>query len=59
MRYKIENSKIVESIFIDAPYDTKADAKEALKQGIRHNCEKCDYQNCTEVANYSDPLRMN
>lgn len=40
MRYKIENSKVVAS-FIDAPYDTKADAIEALEQGVKHNCEKC------------------
>jgi len=40
-RYKIENAKIVESMFIDAPYDTKADAKEALESGVTHNCEFC------------------
>jgi hypothetical protein len=41
MRYNILNSKVVESMFIDAPYDTRRDALETLNSGITHNCERC------------------
>jgi len=42
MRYRIINSEVQESFYIDAPYDTKADAEYALEQGMTHNCEYCD-----------------
>jgi hypothetical protein len=34
MRYEIKAGKIVESFWIDAPYDTKEDALEALETGV-------------------------
>jgi hypothetical protein len=37
MRYEIKAGQIVESFWIDAPYDTKEDAKEALEAGVIEN----------------------
>lgn len=42
MRYRIINGMVQESFWIDAPYDTLQDAREALKSGVKHNCEHCD-----------------
>lgn len=36
MRYEIKNSQVVESIFIDAPYDTKQDALDGINSGIKN-----------------------
>ena len=41
MRYEIVNGQVKESIFIDAPYDTRQDAKEDIANGIEHNCQYC------------------
>jgi hypothetical protein len=41
MRYSILNSKVVDSILLDAPYDTKQDAVDALNAGTKHNCPHC------------------
>ena len=43
MRYKIIMGQVRESIFIDAPYDTKQDAQFDLAQGIYHACEYCNF----------------
>lgn len=34
MRYEIKNGQVVESMFIDAPYDTKQDAQDGISKGI-------------------------
>lgn len=41
MRYEIKNKQVIESLLIDAPYDTKQDALEALNDGVNHNCSQC------------------
>lgn len=41
MRYLIKNSQIVESFWIDAPYDSYQDALDALNDGVSHNCTQC------------------
>jgi hypothetical protein len=45
MRYEIIAKQIRESIFIDAPYDTRKDAQEALNSGVIHACMLCDESN--------------
>lgn len=42
MRYEIKKSQVIPSMFIDAPYDTKADALEDISAGVIHNCQYCD-----------------
>lgn len=42
MRYSIKAGNIVESILIDAPYDTLKDAREAIASGVYQNDER-DY----------------
>ncbi len=41
MRYEIVKGEIRDSIWIDAPYDTKSDAQEAISEGVTHNCSVC------------------
>lgn len=50
MRYAIVNNQVKSSIFIDAPYDTIADAIADQNAGITHNCTQCagDPEKCPE-----------
>jgi hypothetical protein len=46
MRYNIIRGQVKESIFIDAPYDTKQDAQHDIdNEKIWHACHKCDQVN--------------
>ena len=47
MRYNILNTKVVESIFIDAPYDSSKDAMDDIDNGIKHNCQHCVMGECS------------
>lgn len=46
MRYEIKNGQVVESIFIDAPYDTREDAERHVDCGVKHNCQYCTLGEC-------------
>lgn len=43
MRYSIVNGQIVESFLIDAPYDTRSDARHDLERGVFRYTATCDF----------------
>lgn len=52
MRYEIINSQIKESIFIDAPYDSRKDALDDINAGIKHACQFCILDVCPTLGGY-------
>ena len=52
MRYDIINGQPKSSIFINAPYDSKQDALDDIKIGIKHACQYCILDVCPTLGGF-------